>query len=247
MYPEIHLGSFQIPSYILYLSVLYCGLVFYAVTRAKRKNESVITTLDLALILMLGGFVGARLAHVLYESPETYADNWIRIFQFWQGGFVFYGGFLLALIGCWIYLRRKDLSFFHWADFFAPIFALGYGLGRMSCFLAGCCYGSYCEQPWAVTFQWDQLAVPRHPTQLYAVIWELAIYALLIGLEKKSRPSQGKIFSLWILFHGLGRLMMEHYREDFRGALIAGLTISTWISLALISTSTYLLITRPKR
>jgi phosphatidylglycerol:prolipoprotein diacylglycerol transferase len=238
MFPEIQLSdSISIPTYLLFLSLLYCFLIFYVYRRAESRSDDLKIALDLALILMVAGFLGGRLLHVFYEAPQYYALDWTRVFQFWQGGFVFYGGFLLAIVACLVYVHYKKVSFIHWADFFAPVMALGYGLGRISCFLAGCCYGRACDMPWALQFPWDPERIWRHPTQIYAAVWELGVFGILILMEKRrfhvTRP--GEIFFFWVFMHGIGRLVMEYYRDDFRGSLIAGMTISTWISLSLMS------------
>lgn len=168
---------------------------------------------------------------------------------FWEGGFVFYGGFILAFLGCWLFLWIRKLSFRKWSDFYAPVLALGYGLGRISCFLAGCCYGRACLAPWAVAFPWDPLQIHRHPVQIYSVLWELASFALLILLEKRNLPARhpGRLFGIWLFIHALGRLMMEYYREDFRGDLILGLTISTWVSFVLIASSALFFLPRHQK
>ncbi len=238
MFPEIKFSdTISIPTYIFYLSVLFCFLIFYVYRRAQKHGDSIAQALDLGLIMMISGFVGARLLHVFYELPAYYQEDWSRVFRIWEGGFVFYGGFLLAFAACTFYVWRKRISFSHWADFYAPVLALGYGLGRISCFLAGCCYGRSCEMPWAVTFPWDLQQVARHPVQMYSVLWELFVFALLLVFEKKEhfKRQPGFLFWMWMALHSLGRLMMEFYREDFRGESFAGLSISTWISFALLA------------
>lgn len=233
MFPEIRFSeNFSIQTYILTISILYCFLLLFVTKRAKKMNLTVTHALDLAFVMMASGFLGARLVHVFYEAPEYYALDWTRVFRFWEGGFVFYGGFLAAFFACWLFVHFKKLPFFKWADFYAPVLALGYGLGRISCFLAGCCYGRVCDFPWAVVFPWDTAKVTRHPVQIYAVIWELTVFALLLVLEKKpGRP----VFVIWLALHSVGRLMMEYFRDDFRGQFVLGLSFSTWISLALLS------------
>lgn len=235
MFPEIRISdSMALPTYLLYLSLLYCFLVFFVVRRAEALGKDIRIALDLGLILMVGGFVGGRLLHITFESPEYYREDLTRIFKFWEGGFVFFGGFALALGGCATYVRQKKLSFLEWADFYAPVIALGYGLGRISCYLGGCCYGRFCSMPWATQFPWDDRHVPRHPTQLYAVIWELAAFALLISLPKLKTFNKGFVFSLWLILHGIGRLLMEYYRDDFRGPALGGFSVSSWFSIAVI-------------
>jgi phosphatidylglycerol:prolipoprotein diacylglycerol transferase len=230
VYPLIEVSpSFQIPTYLLFLSFLYCFLIYWTVQRAKARAVSQKDALDLAFAIMIGGFVGARLFHIVYESPEYYSVDWKRIFYVWEGGFVFFGGAFGALIASLAVLRIKKISFALWADFYAPIFALGYGLGRISCFLAGCCYGRPLDTFWAVH--------GRHPTQLYAVVFELIVFAILIRLEKKPRAFVGEVFTLWVGLHALGRLFMESFRDDFRGPTLMGLSISSWITLLLMAGS----------
>ncbi len=238
MFPEIKLSdTFVIPTYLLYLSLLYSFLIFYLAKRVDHLDRPRKEAFDLAFILMVGGFIGGRLLHVFFEAPDYYRQDWTRLLQFWEGGFVFFGGLGAAVLGGWLYCRWKKISFLEWADFYAPIGALGYGLGRVSCLLAGCCYGRSCDLPWAIQLKWDQQQIWRHPTQIYASAWELVLYVILLGFERKRffEDRKGLIFFFWITFHGLGRLMMESFRDDFRGDLLAGQTISTWISLALIA------------
>lgn len=226
MQPEL----FGIPTYFIYLSALFSGLVVALPWWAKKQNQDVLQALNIGLILMVMGFIGARLFHVLYESPEIYKQDPALIFAFWTGGFVFYGGAITAFVAATAYVKIKNLDFLSWADFWAPIVALGYGLGRVACLLAGCCYGRSCDLPWAIG--------GRHPTQIYAMISELIVFAiliLLIPIFKKSPQKKGMLFLLWLVLHTSGRLLMEYFREDFRGDFYAGLSISSWISLVILS------------
>ena len=240
MWPQIKLSeTLIIPSYFVSLSLLYSGLIIYTVRRALKRDRPVETVLQISLILMIVGFIGARLFHVFYEVPSFYKGHWERVLMFWYGGFVYFGGALAAFASALIFLRIKKEQIWPWLDFFAPVISVGYGLGRISCFISGCCYGQICDLPWSVS--------GRHPTQLYAAFWELSVFAGLIWLER--RPQKLKtnlsIFLIWLSLHSLGRLLMEFYRDDFRGALWLGLSISSWISLILLSLSLGLMLTRP--
>lgn len=232
MLPQIQLTTdLSIPSYFLWMSLLCSGLLLLAITRAKTLHYNQKITLDLALIIMVAGFVGGRLMHVLWEEPNIYLHDPFRILHFWLGGFVFYGGFAAAALMSFLYLRKAREDFFKWADFLAPLLALGYGLGRGSCLLAGCCYGSACELPWAVDFG-DGLL--RHPTQAYAMLWEIIVSFALFRLEKMNFLLRGQLFALWLIFHGAGRLLMESLRDDFRGSMPLGVSISSWLSIILL-------------
>ncbi len=234
MYPEIHLGDgLTLPTYLVYLSLLYCFLIFYVFKRAQKLRKPTKIALDLALIIMVAGFLGGRLLHVFFEAPMYYKENWMRLLYFWEGGFVFFGGFLAALASCLLYVFITHKKTFkktslQWMDFYAPIIALGYGLGRVSCFLAGCCYGTACDLPWAIS--------SRHPVQLYMVAWELLVFTVLILLERTKKLAPGNLFFFWLICHGIGRLVAEQFRDDFRGNFFVSLSLSSWISLAFILT-----------
>lgn len=233
-------------------------------------NISVSFAMDLALAIMISGFIGARAFHIFYENFSYYQQTPIDVFKIWQGGFVYYGGLLAALASTVVYLRLKKQSFARWADLLAPILSLGYALGRIGCFLNGCCYGAECPLPgctiwghaWSVEFIYPGLPEGLlHPTQLYAVFWELTVVAVLLLIERKILQAQktlqaksavvensvasgtslatriawpGFLFTLWIFLHSIGRLIMEVFRVDFRGELIFGLSISLWLSLLLL-------------
>lgn len=214
--------------YYLVISLVICICLIWLSKRVRQQRLNAKIALDSSIIIMLASLVGARLFHVLYESPEFYFDNPMAIFYIWNGGFVFYGGALLAVLCGIIFIHKKaPLDLAKYLDLFAPVASLAYALGRWACFFAGCCYGKYCDLPWAVG--------GRHPTQLYASFWELGCLSLLLALETSSqRKKAGQIFFLWISLHAIGRLIMETFRDDFRGPT-AGFSISSWISLAILA------------
>jgi phosphatidylglycerol:prolipoprotein diacylglycerol transferase len=235
----VHNDYLVLPSYLFIISLTYSiGIIWFS-ERAKKAQMNFRFSLDLSLAFMLGGFIGARLFHVLYEQPRFYWEHPEAIFMFWLGGFVFFGGVLGALVATYLLIRRRGEKFLPWADLAAPVIAFGYAIGRIGCFLAGCCYGRECDLPWGVRFPPGVDApsfVLRHPTQLYATFWELMVVAILLLSERriKSESRAGRIFALWMFLHGIGRLIMEYFREDDRGPAILGLSVSTWFSIIFI-------------
>ncbi len=250
MYPNITVGdAFWIPTFYLVLSLTASLCALWVVKRARRQERSVTQALDLGLALLVGGFLGARIFHVFYEEPQFYRQFPLEAFKLWHGGYVFYGGMIGALLTASLLLlwrHRQDFAsqFWSWADFFAPIGALGYALGRLGCFLNGCCYGQACALPWALSFPsheyWGMEVVARHPTQIYALLWELAVLGILLTWERRPllRPFSGQVFLLWLSLHSLGRLFMELFRDDFRGPqLLGGLSVSSALSWVFLTTA----------
>ncbi|MCB0351653.1 MAG: prolipoprotein diacylglyceryl transferase [Bdellovibrionales bacterium] len=256
MYPFIVISdSLAIPTYLLTISLTYCLCILWVFIRAQKHPEiNPTVALDVCLSIMIGGLLGARSFHVLYENYEYYSQYPMDVFKLWQGGFVFYGGFIGALLATILFLRIRRESFWVWADFMAPVLAFGYALGRIGCFLNGCCFGRECTLPWAIEFSYTGLPTGlRHPTQLYATLWELGVVVVLLLLEwrrnvkpldnhsdikadnpKTATTRTGQLFLLWLFLHSIGRLIMEHFRDDFRGENYLELSISSWMSIFII-------------
>ncbi len=238
--PNIQIFDFVLPTYYPIISLTCCVCLIWLVKRGRQKEFDARTVIDSALVLMFSGFIGARLMHVVLEDLDYYRQNPSDILKFWNGGFVYYGGALFAFFCTVIFLKRHKERIGDWLNLYAPVMALGYALGRVACFVTGCCFGEVCELVPSYPF--------RHPTQLYAVVIELLTVVVLLKIErrplfinKKLAQIPGFLFCIWIFLHALGRIFMEFLRADPRGPMPFSLSISTWVSLLLlISTSAYL-------
>ncbi len=233
MWPQISFYGLIIPTFYLIIS-LSCSFIIYLLSKKLDANPNFNRNVafNLVSLLLISGFIGGRILHVIYEEPFYYLSNPLLIFKFWNGGFVYFGGFMTALMTGYLYLKKNNQPFFKWADFLTPYFSLMYVLGRIGCFLEGCCYGRYCEWPWAID--------NKHPTQLYMMFTELVLF-LFLQKRKKLNPS-GKLFLLWILLHCLSRFIIEFFRNDDRGKTLFNLiSISQLLSLIFIFIAAYVL------
>ncbi len=236
MMPMISFGQISIPSFFVVISLSLSFLVIYLSMRIDSHGVSSTIAYDLALVLMIFGFVGGRLMHVFFEEWPYYEKYPYQILYFWQGGYVFFGGFFASFISALIYCRIKKIQFLKMADFFSPLLSLAHAFGRLGCLLAGCCYGLKCNLPWALE--------GRHPTVIYLIVGEFLIYLYLLFFERyikslKENGLSGAVFFKWVLLHSLLRLNVEYYRDDFRGSffnwpLFGRLSISQVICLILI-------------
>lgn len=247
MLPSISISStVSIPTYFLFISVAAVLALFWTQKRAPLYQVSVARSLDLCLVVFVSGFFGGRLFHIFYEEPAYYIQDPLKIFYFWDGGFVYYGGFLAALLASGIFLYKTDRT--NWKTYFdlaTPILSLSYIIGRLACFMAGCCFGKTCELPWAVR--------GLHPTQLYAIFMEALLLGIILWLENGQRKMpanssnqklfSGDIFLLWVQGHALSRIIMEAFRDDFRGAIYF-MSISAWISTVLFIIAAVIFIRR---
>ena len=231
MKPELSFLGLSVPSYFLVLSIVFSFIVLALVKRAKSLQIHPSKALDLYLYVLFGSFFGARAFYILYQDLSYFIKYPSEVFAFWKGGFVFYGGFIGGTIAILLFSKLRKEGLVLWLNFSAPLLALGYGLGRFACLLNGCCYGIETDVWWAV-YMHDMF---RHPTQVYVSVWELLLFAFLILLEKKQGFNTWPyVFSLWLIGHGLGRVVMESFRGDDRGELLFGTSVSTVISLCLI-------------
>lgn len=190
-----------------------------------------------------GGLIGARLLLILEEWNSFIRSPWDFILS--GAGFSWHGGLLGGALAVAWWVRRKGIPWLKAADISAPAAALGYGIGRIGCFLAGdATWGKVTDVPWAMAFPsaifgWiDPLTgvpyppgVKVHPTQLYELIQSLFVFGVLWALRKKDRPD-GAIFWLYLILAGLMRFLVEFWRVNRVVGL--GMTEYQWISLILV-------------
>lgn len=229
MYPFLQLGPITISTYFLIISIAATIGAVWFLRRNSAQDLSRVIAIDFTLVAMISGFIGARLLHVLYEEPEYYRGSILRIFEVWNGGFVFLGGVLGGVAGVYSYCLLRKVPFLMMLDLAVIPLSFAYALGRIACFFNGCCFGRRCELPWAMTLNGEH----RHPTQLYASFWEFAVLAILIAMQPRLKDS-GRLVGLWLILHSIGRILMESFRDDPRGDMIMGLSLATWMSAAMI-------------
>jgi phosphatidylglycerol:prolipoprotein diacylglycerol transferase len=235
MFPILfHIGPLTIRTYgaMVALAFLAALQVARAAARVRKIGETFL--LDLVALLILSGLLGARLLYIVVNLSYFREHPW-ESFKVWEGGLVFYGGFILAALVGVVFTRYRGYDVGETADCLAPALALGQGIGRWGCFFAGCCYGKPTSLPWAVTFKdpasLAPLGVQLHPVQLYESIGNLLIAALLWLQLEHRKETHGDIFWFYVFLYGVLRFAMETLRGDDRGPLHGGLAPSQIIAL----------------
>jgi phosphatidylglycerol:prolipoprotein diacylglycerol transferase len=255
MFPKLlELGPVTIYSYGALLAIAYLLGLQLALHRARAAKMDPGRVMDLGIWVIVSALVGAKLLLILIDLPQVLA-NPREIFSVVRAAGVFYGGLVLAVgVGFW-YMHRHRMPLWTTADLFAPGIALGHVVGRLGCFLAGCCYGKPSELPWAVTFTsplaaelvGTPLGVSLHPTQLYEAGAELIILIGLLALERRGRPFPGRTFWGYLLAYGISRFAIEGFRGDDRGMVFELWSTSQFISLLLVPVSLAILIHLSRR
>ena len=196
------------------------------------------TATDLGVWLMLSGILGSRIAYVVanWNHYRTAPEEIVRIDQ---GGLIFYGGLILASLARIVFARRRRIPLWEMADYAIPGLAVGHALGRIGCFLNGCCYGraATAHPAWGVVYpacsEPGQMfpGVPLYPVQLLEAAGLLAIWAALLWAYPRKKRAGG-VFALYLLLYPPLRFVLEYLRGDPRQGGWH-LDAAQWISLVL--------------
>lgn len=239
------IGSFTVHGYglMIGLGILLC--IFMGMYRAKKKDMNSEVVLDIAIVGVFFGFIGAKLLYIIVEFPRFLKEPLSVI---GSEGFVVYGGITVGVLAAIVYCKKKNLVFLEYFDLCAPSIALAQGFGRIGCFLAGCCYGRETDSWLGVVFPEGCMApagVKLLPTQLISSAGDFLIMAILIFYSKKSKRA-GDVGALYMLLYGVGRFLIEYLRNDDRGA-VGILSTSQAISIVIVAGAVLLFYFNKKR
>jgi phosphatidylglycerol:prolipoprotein diacylglycerol transferase len=241
--------------------------IWLSVARGRRMGFDADTILALGMEIFVAGIVGARLFYVIeyhqmfFPPGRPLREGLLDAINIPAGGLVVFGSLPAAGLAAWWFAKRRKLPLLRLADCIAPGMLVGLALGRIGCFLNGCCYGGPCDLPWAVQFPpesppWiDQVqrgllpppaagqpeawSLPVHPAQLYAAI-DAALLAWLAVAFTPWVRREGEVFALVLTLHPLSRILLEQIRVDEPPALSTSLSISQLISVGLLLLATVL-------
>ncbi|HSV15327.1 MAG TPA: prolipoprotein diacylglyceryl transferase, partial [Tepidisphaeraceae bacterium] len=167
MHPElfrIPLLNIPIFGYGLMMVLAFLATQWLSGRLAKTKGIDPEIFVNVTLLALVAGVVGSRLSHVLENLPDyTRSDlsawqNFVNMINIRSGGLTFYGGLILAFPVCLSYVLYKKVPPRIAMDIGAPCLMLGLAIGRIGCFLNGCCYGAETNVPWAVHFPYGSNA-----------------------------------------------------------------------------------------
>lgn len=248
------MGGLKLHSYGLMVALGFLVGIFWVGKESKRVGMPADKLMDLAFYIIVSAIVGSRLLYILVESPSLLWTQPLDFFKVWEGGLVFYGGLIGAVLTSAWYMKRHRLNFWRVADIFMPGVAIGHAIGRLGCFAAGCCYGKPVEHPawWAVIYPADGegLApggIPLYPTQLMEAGAEVAIFLMLVYYTRKKK-FDGQILLMYLILYSIIRIVLEFYRGDFvRGFIVGGISTSQFVSFFIIAAAMVCWIYRLRR
>lgn len=229
------IGPLTIYSYGFFYALGFLVGIILSLYFARKEEIKSEVIFDLSLYVIISGVVGARFFYVLGQWQQ-FQENLIEVFMVQKGGLVFLGGFLLALLTIIIYTKIKNINLLKILDLASPGVTLGYAIGRIGCFLNGCCFGLPTKLPWGMIFAPNSLAgyhfpnQPLHPTQIYASLSMFISFSILTLLYQHKK-FHGQIFFWALTFYSTYRFLVEFLRYSPIHWL--GLTPSQWLAIAI--------------
>lgn len=229
----------RMPTYGIFLALALTCAYLEGGRRAKQLGEGTLHLDHLFILTVLSALVGSRLFHVFIEDPKYYRANSLLAFKIWEGGYTYYIAKPIALLAVLFYANKHRLNLLQYGDIAAPATALGLGVARLGCFMAGCCYGTPTSLPWGCVFKNLEAAVPDHtvalhPTQLYEGTAALAIFAYATWRFRR-RKYIGQIALHTLLLYWIARFGIEFFRGDHKMRFIDGIfSSSQLVALACI-------------
>lgn len=244
MYPILFkIGSFEFASYGLMTALAYLAGSFYLFKRLHYIKLDKDTFWNIIFIAFVAALLGSKILYLLLSWQElgaTFGERFFFALKNFRYGFVFLGGAVTAILSLLYYMKKKNLPVLKTADFLVVGLPLAHAVGRIGCFLAGCCHGKPTQMPWGVIFTHPHTLVPPqfqgialHPTQLYEVGANLILFFFLQQYYKKPHKNGG-VLAAYIVGYGVIRFVIEFFRGDFRGGFWWGLSPSQLISAAAV-------------
>jgi phosphatidylglycerol---prolipoprotein diacylglyceryl transferase len=239
----LELGPLRIHAYGFALAISFLAGSLWIARRGRPLGYTEDELSRLFLWVLASALVGARVYYG-FQHPEDFRDDWIGIFRVWQGGLTQHGGVIAAIAAGWIFARSRGWSFAQLADLTAPVIALGEGLTRIGCLLAGCCHGSPTTWPWGICYPegsaafWLYGHTAVHPSPVLLSAGNLLLFAWLAAVQRRWIGS-GRVFALYLGLSSMLRLFVDFTRyyasADSFALFGVRLAHSQWLSLAMIA------------
>lgn len=222
----IGFGPIPVHSYGIMIVVAFLAGMWLVRRRAHLYGFKPDKVLDMGFWALIAGVLGARIAFIVQELPY-YLKHKNELYSLQFSGLTSFGGEILAVAAIIFWARRNQYGIVRILDLAAPGFVLGTAIGRVGCFLNGCCYGGVCSPslPWGVHFP-DTVGL-HHPAQLYDTLMNLVVLAVLLWAERR-RLVSGRLAALTLILQGLARFIYEFWRAGTEEQVRLGLASSTY-------------------
>lgn len=262
---NISIFGFSIAYYGIVIVTGMMIAIWIAQREAKRTGQNPEQYLDLAMIGIAAGILGARIYYVIF-AWDYYKDDLLSIFNIRQGGLAIYGGIIGACIAVVIYSRKKKQNFSLLMDTASMSIVFGQIMGRWGNFFNREAFGDYTNNLFAMQLpvsavraneitqkMWDHVVtvngveyIQVHPTFLYESLWNVGVLLFLFWFRKRKKFN-GEVFLMYLIGYGLGRIWIEGLRTDQLLLPVVGLPVSQLLSECLVVGCTILVVWKRKK
>jgi prolipoprotein diacylglyceryl transferase len=244
---SISLGPLELRAYGLMIALGVVAAVWVVGRRLLAKGIDPDVATQLAMVAVPAGLLGARAYHVITDW-KRFQGNWEDAIKIWEGGLGIPGGiFAGVLAGIWFVNRRK-LPVADLFDAVAVALPLAQAIGRFGNWFNQELFGRPTDLPWALEIDPEHRTAEYiaeetfHPTFLYEMLWNFALFGLLWFLDSRQILKRGRVFAVYVAGYALGRLWIEALRSDFASEIL-GIRVNIWVmSFLLIGSIAFLLI-----
>ena len=237
-------GNFPIKWYGVIIATGFLLAFFYVMSSCKKLRIDDDKLLDVIIVGLIGGIVGARLYYVAFSPDDQFIKDPMSILRITEGGLAIYGGIIGGLLCGGLMAKLRKIKVATVLDIAAMGFLIGQTIGRWGNFTNQEAFGTKTDLPWTMLSENTQAVVggAAHPCFLYESIWCLIGFILLHIFTRKFRRYDGQTFILYLAWYGLGRFFIEGLRTDSLITPIANLRVSQLLAAVTVIASIVLLI-----
>ncbi len=241
------IGSFTVHGYGLMIGLGFIAAVLTGSRLCKLKGLSDGDFVNMAMLVLVIGFLGGKILHIIVEFKAFMADPMSVI---GSEGFVVYGGIVTGIATIITYSKIKKLDLFEYLDLFAASVPINQALGRVGCLLAGCCYGRRTSSSFSLVFP-EGCCAPANvkllPTQPLMAAGNLIIFIVILVYYIKNHEDKDKGIptSIYLMLYSAGRFVIEFLRDDYRGS-VGVLSTSQFIALFTFAAGVALFVSKKK-
>ncbi|MBI4186930.1 MAG: prolipoprotein diacylglyceryl transferase [Chloroflexi bacterium] len=230
------IGPFSLAWHSLFIVVGMAAAVWLSAHLAARAGLPADTMYSLAVWVIPGGIIGARLVHVI-DYWGYYSANPGAILAIWEGGLAIWGGVLGGTLAGLLFAKIKGIPFSRYADRVAPGLILAQAIGRIGDIINGEHISTTISLPWGVVYTHPGSPSyglpPTHPAVAYELLMDLFIFGLLWKILGRARPD-GMLFLLYLALYSTGRFFLSFLRLD-SNTVFLNLNQAQWISLVVMA------------
>ena len=224
----IRLGSFPIHTFGVLMGSGFLVGILYSLRQSRKWGLDPDGIFNLCFWIMVSGVLGARVLYIAIDvamkghDSEFYSYNLLKLFALWEGGLVWYGGFIAAATTGLLYLRRHGFPVWRAADMLVVATFMGLAIGRIGCLMAGDDFGRPTTMPWGIVFRNPDalvyppslMGVPLHPTQLYMSLKSFTVALVCHLVIKHRKRFDGQIMAIAMMLYATLRYSVEIFRGD---------------------------------